>query len=244
MSRIQLEDFPDPRLLAESLSPERLISKLRSGEDAFVERKSKSQKGDWLQVAVAFANSTPIGYPAVLFVGASDEGLLQATGTDSGKALSVVLEEWQKSINDVLNQAYPPIYRHLVSIQEGEKGCVAVVIPGSEHRPHFAGKSYVRKGPSVIEASEEQFEALIAERKNIVYELRKLIGKEVLIEHFLTNHTGSQGRLHAVIVDCNQHFLSYRFGTPESQKALPISRIAISFDHKSKTTILQTWDPK
>ncbi len=244
MSRIQLEDFPDPRLLAESLTPEALLSKLRSGEHDFIERKPLKQQGDWLQVAVAFANSTPRGYPAILFVGVDDDGQPQATSTDPGKSLSSVLESLQKSINDRLDTAYPPIYRHLVPIEEGQKGCIAVVIPGSEHRPHFAGRSYVRRGPSTVEASEDQFEALIAERTNIVYQLRKLIGKEVLIEHFLTNYTGSQGRLPAVIVDCNQHFVSYKFGTPESQKAIPISRIAISFDHKSKITILQTWDPK
>src|SRR5260370_19228688 len=53
--------------LAESLTEESLILRLRSTEHDFVERKPRSAKGDWLQAAVAFANSAPIGWPAVVF---------------------------------------------------------------------------------------------------------------------------------------------------------------------------------
>jgi predicted HTH transcriptional regulator len=53
----------------ETLTDEALLLKLRNSEHDFVERKPRGQKGDWLQAAVAFANSAPIGWPAVLFVG-------------------------------------------------------------------------------------------------------------------------------------------------------------------------------
>ena len=62
------------KMLAESLSEEALILRLRSTEHDFVERKPLRQKGDWLQVAVSFANSAPIGWPAALYVGVDDDG--------------------------------------------------------------------------------------------------------------------------------------------------------------------------
>ena len=50
--------------LAKSLTEETLLLRLKGNEHDFVERKPRGQKGDWLQVAVAFANSAPIGWPA------------------------------------------------------------------------------------------------------------------------------------------------------------------------------------
>jgi hypothetical protein len=43
------------------------LSRLTTFEDAFVERKSPGETRDLLKTAVAFANSTPVGYPAILF---------------------------------------------------------------------------------------------------------------------------------------------------------------------------------
>lgn len=63
--------------LAEVLSEKRLLHLLRSTEHDFVERKPKGRLGDWLQTAVAFANSAPIGFPPVLFVGVDDSGTQQ-----------------------------------------------------------------------------------------------------------------------------------------------------------------------
>ena len=54
------------------LTDEELLLRLNNPEDSYVERKPLKQEGDWLQTAVAFANSTPINYPAVLFVGVND----------------------------------------------------------------------------------------------------------------------------------------------------------------------------
>jgi predicted HTH transcriptional regulator len=60
------------------LSDADLLSKLKNCEDAFVERKTAADNKDWLKTVVAFANSTPIGYPAVLFIGVKDEGTIEA----------------------------------------------------------------------------------------------------------------------------------------------------------------------
>lgn len=156
--------------LAESLSEASLLERLRSTEHDFVERKPLRQHGEWLQVAVAFANSAPIGWPAVLFVGVDDAGMPQESQHKLGSLL--------KSISDTLDRAYPPIYRHVVPLVQDDRACVAVVIPGSAERPHFAGKAYVRKADMIQEASEGQFDALVADRLSAVREIRKHLKSE------------------------------------------------------------------
>jgi predicted HTH transcriptional regulator len=152
--------------IKDGLPDEALILRLRSTEHDFVERKSKSDKGGWLQAVVAFANSTPIGWPAFLFVGVDNDGKPQQ-GPDK-------LEDLAKSVSDILEHAYPAMYRHIQPLHFPEGGaCLAVIVPGSEARPHFAGKSYVRVGPQTKEASESQFDLLIAERQSKV---RRLTG--------------------------------------------------------------------
>lgn len=52
-----------------------LIRRLRATEDAFVERKTVGDdKYDWLKTAVAFANTAPIDYPCVLYIGVKNNG--------------------------------------------------------------------------------------------------------------------------------------------------------------------------
>ena len=92
----------DWKSLSESLTPEVLIIRLKSTEHDFVELKPRGQKGEWLQTAVAFANSAPIGWPAVLFVGVDDRGHPQQ---QNGQ-----IEPLIRMISDVIDQkAYPSI---------------------------------------------------------------------------------------------------------------------------------------
>ena len=112
-----------------------LAARLTDTEDHFTERKSKSDKGGWLRTT-AFANSAPIGYPALLFVGVVNDGTI----TDNGK-----IEDLMKSYSDTIaSNCYPPIYTMPRVFTHNGESCVAVTIPGSEARPHFAGLSYVR----------------------------------------------------------------------------------------------------
>jgi predicted HTH transcriptional regulator len=60
-----------------------LLGKLRNFEDTFVARKTVGDSKDWLKTIVAFANSTPAGYPSVLFIGAKDDGTIEAGRTTS-----------------------------------------------------------------------------------------------------------------------------------------------------------------
>ncbi len=79
-----------------------LLLRLRNFEDNFVERKTIGDKTDWLRTTVAFANSLPVGFPGILFIGVRNDGTIEGTAN---------LESLQKTVNDILNSAYPPIYR-------------------------------------------------------------------------------------------------------------------------------------
>lgn len=228
--------------LAEVLSEERLLHLLRSTEHDFVERKPKGQYGDWLQTAVAFANSAPQGFPAVLFVGVDNSGTPQEQDDAPGKPLQERLESLQKSITDTLDKAYPPIYRLCLPLRVDGGGCVAVIIPGSKNRPHFARKAYVRKGPSTTEASEDQFNSLIAERSAKVYDLRRLIGKRAILETHLKSHT-SVHREVVGIVECNQHYLTFEKVDSRKRESVPVDRLALAYNYGQDMPILQTWAP-
>jgi hypothetical protein len=195
-----------------------LIAKLTAVEDQFVERKSKGDKGEWLQTTVAFANSTPIGYPAVLFIGVDNEGVI---------AENLKVEDLMKSFADhVSAKAWPPIYTAPHILTHDGKSCIAVIIPGSESRPHFAGKSYVRKGTQTEEASDDQFQKLVAERTAKVYDIRKWIGKQI------TLHALPSAKVAVILLDCNQHFLTWRAERPASFSA-PMEWTVLSFDHEN-----------
>jgi hypothetical protein len=211
--------------LAESLTEEMLLMRLRGGEHDFVERKPKNQQGEWLQVAVAFANSTPIGFPAVLFAGADDEGNPQYEADK--------LEHVAKSVNGVLDQAFPAIYRHIVPLRIGAKGCLAVIIPGSPARPHFAGKSYIRVGPEVRPASQEQFDELVAYRQSKAYEIlnRKEDAVRWVVRQAGSNGNYSDSVMNAKILNCNSSYMTVKFGANDPAQSFPLSQIEIGFDH-------------
>jgi Putative DNA-binding domain len=215
------------KTIAESLTEEGLILRLRSTEHDFVERKSRTDRGGWLRTAVAFANSAPIGWPAFLFVGVDDDGKPQQNADK--------LEDLAKSVSGMLDQAYPAIYRHIVPIHLADGACLAVVVPGSESRPHFAGKSYIRVGPETNPASEEQYDLLIAERQSKVREILKWKGRNVnqMLHSRHEGRTNTFGGL-VKVVDCNQFFVTLEkvsgnpFATHGGLEWYPLTRVDLS----------------
>jgi predicted HTH transcriptional regulator len=210
------------------LSDTDLLLRLQNFEDNFVERKTISDYKDWLKTAVAFANSTPIGYPAVLFVGVRDDGTVQV-GNNAN------LEKLQRSVSEKINDAYPPIYHfHRVLQDENGNQFLAVIIPGSEQRPHFAGQAYVRVGSDSKAASEPQFQTLIAQRQSKAYEILKWKDRQITLQ----SHTDPT-RLHlkfnpvyVILEDCNQFYLTYKLN--QARRSLPIAYVEISFDDVQK----------
>jgi predicted HTH transcriptional regulator len=133
-----------------------LLSRLTNCEDHMVERKTVADMNDSLKTVVAFANSAPIGYPCVLYIGAANDGSFEIRQHD--------FDSVQMKLNRMLEKIYPRVYYISKVLTQGSNRVLAVTVPGSPDRPHFSGPSFVRRGSETREASAEQFDALIAER--------------------------------------------------------------------------------
>jgi predicted HTH transcriptional regulator len=215
------------------LTNEEILLKLAQQEDSFVERKSVNDVNDCLKTAVAFANSTPIGYPAIMFVGVKNDGEIENI---------VDLDRLQWSISEKISKAYPTIYTETRILEKDGKKCLAVLIPGSPQRPHFAGQSFIRDGAKSVVASDAQFNTLIAERDNKTYAIlewkRKSIsvyrrGSEILING--TTNRRPDEKYKGRILDCNQFYVSLEIIQPHITRTvfIPLRLIDLSFDRES-----------
>jgi hypothetical protein len=211
--------------LSELISDDALLARVRLAEDNFTERKTfANSKEEWLRTVVAFANSIPIGYPGVLFIGVKDDRSAESSADRN-------LEKAQKTFSEVVNKVYPRPYIHQRVLQYEGHEILAVIVPGSPNRPHFAGPAYVRIGPETTDrATEEQFNALIAERSSKACEIRRWVGKRVTLT------TGRNTRS-AYIRHCNQHYLTFNDVESDWNKdlyrSMPLERVELSYDHKN-----------
>lgn len=160
-----------------------LLLRLTNYEYHFVERKTGGDSRDWLKTGVGFANSAPIGYPAVLYIGVKDGGAVED---------SVNLDSLQKTFGKKLEDAYPPIYYMTKVLAKDGKQFLAIIVPGSEDRPHFAGPSYIRAGSETKIASEPQFQELITQRQSKAYEILKWKDKQATVDYMRITSTVPQ----------------------------------------------------
>lgn len=199
-----------------------LLGRMKNFEDHLVERKVVSDEKDWKKTAVAFANSVPVGLPAVLFIGVRNSGEIETPQRN--------LEEVAKKFNSKMATVYPRIFYVPKIVSENGLQALAVIIPGSDLRPHFTGLSYVRRGLETFEASDTQFEELIAQRNSKAATILKWQGKNVTV--FLRSGDSEVPWPNSsVLTACNQFYLSLQRVPQESETSFPLSRVEINFDH-------------
>jgi predicted HTH transcriptional regulator len=219
-----------------SLTDADVLSRLKNFEDNFVERKTSGDSKDWLRAVVGFANSTPVGYPAVLFIGVRDDGTPE---------VGVNLESLQQSFTRRMQAAYPPIYFATKILEKDGSQFVAVIVPGSANRPHFAGPSYIRRGNRTEAASEEQFDELLASRLSKSGEILKWIKKTISIDELRVEYTHQLGPVarstEQVVTACNSFYvtLADRIGYPGT--SVPLRRVEISSDNKNSRLKLEIY---
>jgi hypothetical protein len=215
------------------LSDEDILRRLTNTEDSTVERKTASDYRDCLKTAVGFSNSLPVDDPGVIFVGVGNDGTVQD---------KLNLDSLQKDASKELSKAYPPIYSQMKVIRDTKgKEFLAVIVRGSGNRPHFAGPSYVRDGSQTREASEEQFERLIAERNSYAREILKWRDKEITTFVPATRSVVSGrvirlgGRVVATVKDCNQFYVTLErlVQAKRHVESFPLADVEITFDNSS-----------
>lgn len=206
-----------------------LLLRLADTEDHFVERKSSGDSKDWLKSVVAFANSTPIGQEAVLFIGVKHDGTVE--GKDH-------LDTLQRTFRKKMEAAYPPIPTFSKVLKCDGKEFLAVIVPGSKDGPHFAGPSYVRDGSETIVASREQFARLIAKRSDPARKILEWQGKEITVIFLRKGGTVSSPKPRRV-EDCDQFYVTLKGTITES---IPLNRVTVSHDNGENRLKLEIQD--
>jgi hypothetical protein len=212
------------------LSDEDLLLRLANTEDNFTERKRFSDDREWLRTVVGFANSCPIGYPGVLFVGVYD------SGTPEQPKDTFNFDKVQKTLTKRLNDAWPPIYSMTKIMRKSSQEFLAVLVPGSSMRPHFAGHSYVRVGSETKKASDSQYKELLAQRQSKPYEILKWKERDISVEQTYVGRT-SKYPFVAKVVACNGFYVTLVRG--QDPLSFPLSRIDISYDDKERRLKLE-----
>jgi hypothetical protein len=207
------------------VTEEDLLRKVSDTENNFIERKTISNTRDWLETAVAFANSCPVGQPGILYVNVDDNGAIipQLAEYD--------FEKLQKSISKKIGESWPTIYFVTHILNKNGHEFIAVVVYGSQNRPHFAGRAFVRVGPENRDASEKQYDSLVAQRNRKFRALEKLVGKEV----FLFDKSGRGGSGLGECIEANEFYLTIRAAQSGGQqtRCIPVEWITISFEPRN-----------
>jgi hypothetical protein len=213
------------------LTDREILLRLTCFEDSLVERKVISDVGDCLKVAVAFANTPPISVPAILFVGVRNNGEIEESRTD--------LDKLQQTVSSKIANAYPPIYPFPRVLTKDGKQFLAILLFGSENRPHFAGQAYIRDGSRSIPASGTQFDMLIAERNGKTYEILAWKDKAVTLtqplrERMLHGSTvwDQPAEREVTIVGCNQYYVILESISRKGQCiSYPLRLIELNYDN-------------
>src|SRR5208337_5496248 len=159
-------------------------------EDHLVERKTIKDEKDWKKTAVAFANSAPVGLPAVLFIGVRDNGEIETPQKD--------LDEAQKKFNVQMERVYPRIAYVPKIINDNGQQALAVVIPNSSSmnscRSEIARRlAGIHPSLSAMTAKENQpcvspsgavttWDGRLDNRSDLIYELSALL-RVVTVSH-------------------------------------------------------------
>ncbi len=217
------------------LSDADLLARMRNFEDHFVERKTSGDMKDFLKTIVAFANSAPIGFPAVLYLGVRDSGEIETP--------QVNLDSLQKTVNKEIQKTYPRIPCFQKILEDNKRQALAVIILGSESRPHFAGPSFIRTGSETLEASEQQFNELIAARNSKVARILAFKGTVVSVTnvHRTANHVSESNWGETVtIYYCDQFYVTLATGPePKDRNTYPLNQVEISFDDAQNRLLLR-----
>jgi hypothetical protein len=137
--------------------------------------------------------------------------------------------EFTNSTADV----YPAIHYVSKALVKDGKPFLAVIIPGSDLRPHFTGSSYVRVGSETKKASEAQFNELIAQRHSKVREILKRKGQPVKVVHGYEDG-GHGSSAYANVVDCDQFYVTLENNGVLS--SVPLTFVELSFHHGTPPT--------
>lgn len=212
-----------------------LKERLCDPEDQFTERKEKGvSTEDIADTLVAFANTLPLGHEGVLFIGVADSGELK--GVENS-------DKMQRNIQRIAaNRCYPPIsLQHIVVLKVEGIEIVAVVVPASETKPHFAGQAIIRVGSQNIRASDEILNQLIASRNTKARLILDAMNQKQKVTLRLIGVSPMNGivPVEAEIKECNVHYV--RLTTSSGPKSFPLSRTELCWDENKDRLSIEAY---
>lgn len=213
--------------------------RLHDFEDSFTERKLEgtANRAELRKTIVAFANSVPEGRTGILYIGIANDGSIH--GVKQPDTL-------QQKIRQVCEQdCYPKVTARPEVLIETEKAIVAVVVPYSPNRPHFAGPAYVRIGSQSVIASEEVFGQLITCRLSKPREILKWKNRAVTIVaigKILGRTTVVSGnaetRHECFVLDCTPHIVRLQIIGADRYVSESLEDVSISYDETRNRLML------
>jgi hypothetical protein len=135
----------------------------------------------------------------------------------------------------MLQKIYPRVAYLPKLIADGTKTALAVIVPGSELRPHFAGPSFIRRGSETFEASQAQLDSLVAMRSGKVYRLLQYVDKDVTVVNMslLGNGTFMRGNWSTVpkIIDCNEFWVTLQ-SPGQTRQSFNLRDVELNYDNQ------------
>lgn len=156
----------------------------------------------------------------------------------------VDFDELQKKVNRMRQKTYPRVPYMQRVIKDGNKQILAVVVLGSEQRPHFAGQSFIRVGSETKEATPQQLDFLIAQRNSKMYRISQAVGTQISVrfKHLYGNGTFTMSQSIVYLIECNEWWLIVKVND-ETYISFPLADVELSFDNKRRTLELQVEKP-
>ncbi len=220
-------------------SRDELLHRIRDLEDSLIERRPAGVNNRELRrTLTAFANAVPHGRYAVLYIGVRDDGSPQ--GVENPESV-------QQNVRLVCEgECYPAVRFSSEILMVDGKAVVAVVIPFNDNRPYFAGRAYIRKGSSSVDASDDMFTMLVAQRltkcRPILEHLGQLI--TVVVRGKQLGSTKPLGDKYyrathdCRIVACEPHFVRLYDITTHSYSSEPMENVRVMWDEDKNRLLL------
>ena len=216
-----------------------LMTRLGDEEDNFVERKpANPNRVDIRKTVVAFANTVAEGRTGILFIGIRNDGTIEGVPNP---------DKLQKTVREVCEQdCYPSIRFRSEVINLPNGNVVAVVIPASANRPHFAGPAYIRRGSESVTASAEVFDELVHSRNSKTAEIAKSKGQIVSVlslQHKLgeakhISNSGYQEGAECRVEAVTAHTVRLQILASSRMVTEPLDHVTLSYDEEKWRPLL------
>jgi hypothetical protein len=173
----------------------------------------------------------------VIYLGVSNDGSVEGLkGLDS----------MQRTIRLAAEDCYPAISFQSETLEVEGKTILAIEVPYSTNRPHFAGPAFVRRGAENVKASDEIFNELITSRLEKPREILKWRDHPVTVvarrkRLGSTQYIGDnryEERHDCRIEACTAHYVRMQIVSSGAYVTEPLENISISFDEKRHRVML------